>query len=86
MSPQSIIVDAILFDMDGTLLDSTPGVNATWEQYATEYDLDLDKVLKSESPPTADSAVASSLPRQSALILRGARHGGQTMYRRASAG
>lgn len=48
MSPQSITVDAVLFDMDGTLLDSTPGVEATWEQYKEKYDLDLDEVLKRE--------------------------------------
>ncbi|EJT49331.1 glycerol-1-phosphatase [Trichosporon asahii var. asahii CBS 8904] len=46
MSPQSVTVDAVLFDMDGTLLDSTPGVEATWEQYKEKYDLDLDEVLK----------------------------------------
>lgn len=48
MSPQSVTVDAVLFDMDGTLLDSTPGVEATWEQYKEKYDLDLDEVLKRE--------------------------------------
>ncbi|CAK9784155.1 glycerol-1-phosphatase [Cutaneotrichosporon oleaginosum] len=42
----SVTVDGILFDMDGTLLDSTPAVNATWEQYAREFNLDLEHVLK----------------------------------------
>ncbi|ORY23350.1 HAD-like domain-containing protein [Naematelia encephala] len=36
----------MLFDMDGTLLDSTPAVNATWDYFAREYDLDLHEVLK----------------------------------------
>ncbi|WVR06089.1 hypothetical protein IAU60_003117 [Kwoniella sp. DSM 27419] len=37
---------AFLFDMDGTLLDSTPAVNATWEYFAREYNLDLKEVLR----------------------------------------
>ncbi|GMK57538.1 hypothetical protein CspeluHIS016_0403720 [Cutaneotrichosporon spelunceum] len=45
-NPKSVTVDGILFDMDGTLLDSTPAVVATWEQYAREFNLDLDHVLK----------------------------------------
>ncbi|WWC66172.1 uncharacterized protein I206_100073 [Kwoniella pini CBS 10737] len=39
-------VRALLFDMDGTLLDSTPAVNATWAYFAREYDLDLHEVLR----------------------------------------
>ncbi|WWC86486.1 uncharacterized protein L201_001363 [Kwoniella dendrophila CBS 6074] len=39
-------VRALLFDMDGTLLDSTPAVNATWEYFAREYNLDLHEVLR----------------------------------------
>ncbi|TYJ56535.1 hypothetical protein B9479_002782 [Cryptococcus floricola] len=37
---------AFLFDMDGTLLDSTPAVEATWQYFAKEYDLDLHEVLR----------------------------------------
>lgn len=48
MSPQTITVDAVLFDMDGTLLDSTPAVEATWEEYKGPYNLNLDEVLKRE--------------------------------------
>ncbi|WWC99930.1 hypothetical protein V866_006839 [Kwoniella sp. B9012] len=43
---KSVNVRAMLFDMDGTLLDSTPAVNATWEYFAKEYDLDLHEVLR----------------------------------------
>ncbi|KAG7090768.1 hypothetical protein E1B28_009853 [Marasmius oreades] len=39
MSAQTIIVDAILFDMDGTLIDSTPGLIKAWEQFCKDYDL-----------------------------------------------
>ncbi|KAH8834793.1 HAD-like domain-containing protein [Flagelloscypha sp. PMI_526] len=30
-------VDAILFDMDGTLIDSTPGVLVAWDKFTAEY-------------------------------------------------
>ncbi|KAL7419275.1 DL-glycerol-3-phosphatase [Cryptotrichosporon argae] len=46
MSTSTISPKAFLFDMDGTLLDSTPAVLATWEYFAKEYDLDLTEVLK----------------------------------------
>ncbi|WFD32821.1 hypothetical protein MSPP1_003872 [Malassezia sp. CBS 17886] len=45
MGAQEIEVDTILFDMDGTLIDSTPALNATWIEFAREYDLDADYVL-----------------------------------------
>lgn len=38
-SSQEIVVDAVLFDMDGTLLDSTPGVLAAWKTFAKDYNL-----------------------------------------------
>ncbi|WVQ82479.1 hypothetical protein IAT38_004608 [Cryptococcus sp. DSM 104549] len=46
MAPVTTNVRAFLFDMDGTLLDSTPAVLATWEYFAKEYDLDLHEVLR----------------------------------------
>ncbi|XP_006454558.1 hypothetical protein AGABI2DRAFT_214770 [Agaricus bisporus var. bisporus H97] len=39
MSPKTVVVDAILFDMDGTLIDSTPGVYKAWETFASDYSL-----------------------------------------------
>ncbi|WWD17644.1 hypothetical protein CI109_102085 [Kwoniella shandongensis] len=44
--PKTVDVRALLFDMDGTLLDSTPAVEATWQYFAKEYDLDLHNVLR----------------------------------------
>ncbi|KAF8525203.1 HAD-like protein [Hysterangium stoloniferum] len=35
-----ITVDAILFDMDGTLIDSTPGVVKAWGVFGKEYNFD----------------------------------------------
>ncbi|KAJ6569633.1 HAD-like domain-containing protein [Mycena capillaripes] len=39
MSPTTIVVDAILFDMDGTLIDSTPGLEKAWTTFCRDYDL-----------------------------------------------
>ncbi|KDN45880.1 HAD-like protein [Tilletiaria anomala UBC 951] len=38
-------VDAVLFDMDGTLIDSTPAVNQTWKEWIDKYNLDFDYVM-----------------------------------------
>ncbi|TDL29541.1 HAD-like protein [Rickenella mellea] len=42
----TIIVDAILFDMDGTLIDSTGGVVGAWETFSKTYPfIDIPKIL-----------------------------------------
>ncbi|MBO0719648.1 MAG: HAD-IA family hydrolase [Blastocatellia bacterium] len=38
--------DAILFDMDGTLIDSTVCVEATWRNWAARHNLDIEKLLQ----------------------------------------
>lgn len=41
-------VDAVLFDMDGTLVDSTTGVIGAWETFAETYSgLDIQNILSS---------------------------------------
>jgi mannitol-1-/sugar-/sorbitol-6-phosphatase len=37
---------AILFDIDGTLVDSTDAVVRTWRVWAAEYGVDADEVLR----------------------------------------
>ncbi|KAF8256429.1 phosphatase [Lactarius quietus] len=47
MPSTTLHFDAILFDMDGTLIDSTPGVVAAWELFAEKYtEIDVPEILK----------------------------------------
>ncbi len=39
-------VDAVLFDIDGTLVDSTAAVPRTWTTWAAEHDIDADQILR----------------------------------------
>lgn len=42
-----INVASVLFDMDGTLINSSPAVVKAWELFAEKYPLDLDHILHS---------------------------------------
>jgi sugar-phosphatase len=43
--PTSLTARAFLFDMDGTLIDSTAAVERTWAAFAERFDLDLAEIL-----------------------------------------
>ncbi len=48
--------EAILFDMDGTLVDSTAVVERAWARWAERYGLDLSEILSfSHGRPTAST-------------------------------
>ncbi|KAK1926762.1 putative phosphatase [Papiliotrema laurentii] len=42
-----INVESVLFDMDGTLINSSPAVVKAWTLFSESYPLDLDDILKS---------------------------------------
>lgn len=52
---------AVIFDMDGTLIDSTPAVARSWLRWAGEYGIPPEKLLGNHGVP-AESIVASLLP------------------------
>ena len=53
---------AALFDMDGTLLDSSVAVIASWTQFAHEYGLDPEEVVRSVHGVRAVESVARYVP------------------------
>ncbi|CAO1614879.1 unnamed protein product [Jaminaea pallidilutea] len=46
MPTHKVQIETVLFDMDGTLIDSTPAVNQTWQEFCDEYHLDWSQVSK----------------------------------------
>jgi sugar-phosphatase len=55
-------VDAALFDMDGTLLDSSAAGVASWTLFAKEHELDTAEVLASIHGVRAGDSIARYLP------------------------
>ena len=43
-----INVESVLFDMDGTLINSSPAVVKAWQLFAETYPLDLEDILACE--------------------------------------
>ncbi|GAB3688220.1 HAD-IA family hydrolase [Angustibacter aerolatus] len=67
--------DAVLFDMDGTLIDSTPAVARSWITWAQEHDVELERLQGHHGVP-ASQIVAQLLdldradPRVSTAVAR----------------
>ena len=55
-------VDAILFDIDGTLVDSTAAVERTWRTWAQRYGLDAEAILAVCHGRRTEDTVAEFLP------------------------
>ncbi|WP_382306712.1 HAD-IA family hydrolase [Herbiconiux sp. UC225_62] len=53
--------DAALFDLDGTLIDSTPAVVRSWAQLGREYGLETDLLASGHGRP-ASQVIASGFP------------------------
>jgi sugar-phosphatase len=51
-----ITCNALLFDLDGVLIDSTPAVARVWKRWATEHEFDPDEVThKAHGRPSIDT-------------------------------
>lgn len=65
------VFDAVLFDMDGTLVDSTPAVMRAWATWAAEFDLSMADLANHHGVPAA-GVVRAIMPveRHEAAIAR----------------
>ncbi|WP_040164442.1 HAD family hydrolase [Microbacterium gorillae] len=57
-----ITVGALLFDIDGTLVDSTPAVERTWRVFCDEYGVDFDTLVAVSHGRRAEDTIADFLP------------------------
>ena len=58
----TISCQAILFDMDGVLIDSTPAVARVWHQWALEHGLDPETVVRMAHGRPSRTTIAELLP------------------------
>jgi mannitol-1-/sugar-/sorbitol-6-phosphatase len=57
------VFEAVIFDLDGTLIDSTPAVNRAWNAWASEYGLAPTEVGRHHGIPSA-SVVRAVMPEE----------------------
>lgn len=55
-------VDAILFDIDGTLVDSTAAVERTWRVWAAAHGVDAEELLEGSHGRRSEDTIAGYLP------------------------
>lgn len=60
--PRTLTVRAVLFDMDGTLVDSTAIVEQVWLEFAERYGLDYQEILRTSHGVQAGDTVRRYAP------------------------
>lgn len=55
-------VEALLLDIDGTLVDSTPAVQRTWRSWAASYGFDAERILEVSHGRRTEDMIAELLP------------------------
>ncbi len=58
-----IICSALLFDMDGVLIDSTPAVTRVWKRWAIAHGFDPDEVVRKAHGRPSIATIRDYLPR-----------------------
>ncbi|WP_104043128.1 HAD-IA family hydrolase [Arthrobacter sp. ZGTC412] len=64
-STRTLTCRAVLFDMDGTLVDSTAVVEQVWGEFAARYGLDLEEILRTSHGVQAGDTVRRFAPPRS---------------------
>lgn len=59
---------AVLFDMDGTLVDSTAIVEQVWSEFAYRYGLDLEEILRTSHGVQAGDTVRRFAPADADMV------------------
>lgn len=54
--------DALLFDLDGTLVDSSEVIHRAWSTFALKYQIDVDEMLRAIQGKPAQESIASLRP------------------------
>ena len=60
------VFEAVIFDMDGTLIDSTPAVDRAWATWATEHGLSRGRPVAATTGSRRPASSARCCPRRSA--------------------
>src|SRR5271170_389417 len=58
----AICCSALLFDMDGVLIDSTPAVARVWHRWAVEHGFDPERVVKMAHGRPSRTTIRELLP------------------------
>ncbi|MEV5343804.1 HAD-IA family hydrolase [Streptomyces sp. NPDC052676] len=66
-SPHAVTARALLFDMDGTLVDSADSIDRVWREFAARHRLDPSTVLAALPGRTAHDIVSGLLPAAGSL-------------------